>query len=85
MIRKPVVAETRTPVELTLEKLAEGETIDQLFEAYPQLSKVGILTALTFEAAKALRAHVVYPIADHRRWQGNASLLTPPGRGWIRN
>lgn len=64
MMGKPVVAGTRIPVELILEKLAEGETIDQLLEAHPRLSKEGILAALSF-AASALRADVVYPIAEY--------------------
>ena len=64
MMGKPVVAGTRIPVELILEKLAAGETIDQLIEAHPRLSKEGILAALSF-AARALRADVVYPIAEH--------------------
>ena len=64
MMGKPVVAGTRIPVELILEKLAEGETIDQLLEAHPRLSKEGILAALSF-AASALRADVVYPITEH--------------------
>ena len=51
MMGKPVVAGTRIPVELILEKLAEGETIDQLLEAHPRLSKEGILAAVSFAAA----------------------------------
>ena len=47
MMGKPVVAGTRIPVELILEKLAAGETIDQLIEAHPRLSKGGILAALS--------------------------------------
>ena len=38
MMGKPV-AGTRIPVELILEKLAAGETIDQLAKAHPRLSK----------------------------------------------
>ena len=64
MMGKPVVAGTRIPVELILEKLAAGETIDQLLEAHPRLSKEGILAALSF-AAEVLRADVVYPTAEH--------------------
>ena len=64
MMGKPVVAGTRIPVELILEKLAAGETIDQLLEAHPRLSKEGILAALSF-AAEVLRADVVYPTAQH--------------------
>lgn len=64
MMGKPVVAGTRIPVELILEKLAAGETIDQLLEAHPRLSKEGILAALSF-AAGVLRADVVYPTTEH--------------------
>ena len=64
MMGKPVVAGTRIPVELILEKLAEGETIDQLLEAHPRLSKEGILAALSF-AARAPRADMVHPAAEY--------------------
>ena len=64
MMGKPVVAGTRIPVELILEKLTEGETIDQLLEAHPRLSKDGTLAVLSF-AANALRTNVVCSIAEH--------------------
>ena len=35
MLRKPVVRNTRIPVELLLRKLAEGATVDELLDAYP--------------------------------------------------
>lgn len=60
MMGKPVVTGTRITVELILEKLAAGETVDQLLEAHPQLTRDAVLTALGF-AAQALRADVVYP------------------------
>ena len=58
---KPVVAGTRITVELILEKLSAEETIDQILEAHPRLTREGVLAALSF-AAQALRADVVYPI-----------------------
>ena len=61
MMGKPVVAGTRITVELILEKLAAGETIDQVLEAHGRLTREGVLAALDF-AAKALRADIVYPI-----------------------
>lgn len=64
MMGKPVIAGTRITVELVLEKLASGESIEQLLEAHPRLTKEGILAAMDF-AAKALRADVVYPVASH--------------------
>ena len=61
MMGKPVVAGTRITVELILEKLAAGETVDQLLEAHPRLTDEGIRAALSF-AAEALRGDVVYPL-----------------------
>ena len=63
MMGKPVVAGTRITVELILEKLSAGETIEQLLDAHPRLSREGVLAALSF-AAEALRADVVYPVID---------------------
>ena len=62
LMGKPVVAGTRVTVELILEKLSEGETIEQILEAHPRLTREGVLAALKF-AAQALRADVVYPTA----------------------
>lgn len=63
MMGKPVVAGTRITVELILEKLAAGETIDQILEAHPRLTREAIQAAFAF-AAEALRADVVYPIPE---------------------
>ncbi|WP_337288522.1 DUF433 domain-containing protein [Candidatus Methylomirabilis sp.] len=48
MMGKPVVAGTRITVELILEKLAAGETVEQLLVAHPRLTREGILAALDF-------------------------------------
>jgi uncharacterized protein (DUF433 family) len=63
MMGKPVVAGTRITVELILEKLAAGETIEQILDAHPRLSREAIQSALAF-AKEALRADVVYPVAE---------------------
>jgi len=60
MMGKPVVAGTRITVELILEKLAAGETIEQILEEHPRLTKQAVLAAIQF-AADALKADVVYP------------------------
>jgi uncharacterized protein (DUF433 family) len=62
MMGKPVIAGTRITVELIVEKLAAGETIDQILEAHPRLTKEAIQEALAF-AAEALRADVIYPVS----------------------
>ena len=60
MMGKPVVAGTRITVELILEKLSAGETIEQVLEQHPRLTREGVLAALRF-AARTLRADVLYP------------------------
>ena len=47
---KPVIAGTRIMVELVLEKLASGESTEQLLEAHPRLIRDGIKAALAFAA-----------------------------------
>jgi uncharacterized protein (DUF433 family) len=54
MMGKPVVAGTRITVELILEKLAAGETVEQVLEAHPRLTKRAVLAALAY-AAEAVR------------------------------
>ena len=61
MMGKPVIAGTRVTVDLILEKLGSGESIDALLESHPRLTREGVLAALRF-AAQALRAEVVYPV-----------------------
>jgi uncharacterized protein (DUF433 family) len=63
MMGKPVIAGTRITVELILEKLAAGETIEQILDAHPRLTREAVRAALAF-AAEALRADVIYPVAE---------------------
>ena len=60
MMGKPVIRGTRIPVEIILEKLARGETQDDLLASHPRLTHEAIHAALDY-AAKTLRADVVYP------------------------
>ncbi|HMT20713.1 MAG TPA: DUF433 domain-containing protein [Promineifilum sp.] len=73
MLGKPVVAGTRITVESILEKLAAGETIEQLLDAHPRLSHEGVLAALAY-AAEALRSDTVYP---KDRLIGSFTIITP--------
>jgi len=66
MMGKPVVAGTRITVELILEKLAAGESIEEILGSYPQVSREAIRAALAF-AAEALRADVIYPSPEGGR------------------
>ena len=61
MMGKPVIAGTRITVELILEKLAAGETVEQILAAHPRLTGEAVRAALAF-AVDALRADVIYPL-----------------------
>lgn len=63
MIGQPLVAGTRITVDLILDKLSAGETVEQLLEAHPRFTREAIQAALNF-AREASRADVVYPIAE---------------------
>ena len=60
---KPVFKGTRIPVDLLLEKLSEGESIEELLTAYPNLSRDSVLSALAF-AAETVKNEVVHSIAS---------------------
>jgi uncharacterized protein (DUF433 family) len=48
MMGKPVVAGTRITVELILEKLAAGESREQILESHPRLTAEAIQAALAY-------------------------------------
>lgn len=50
MMGMPAIRGTRITVERILEKLAAGETIDEILHAYPRLTRNAILTALEYAA-----------------------------------
>lgn len=60
MMSKPVIAGTRITVKVVVDRLAAGETVDQIMYAYPRLTREGTEAALAF-AAEALRTDIVYP------------------------
>lgn len=62
MMEKPVIKGTRITVKMILESLSAGESIENLTNAYPRLSKDSILAALSF-AAEALKGKKIYPFA----------------------
>jgi uncharacterized protein (DUF433 family) len=59
---KPVIAGTRISVELILEELGGGASVDDVVRAYPHLTREQVLAAVQF-AAQAIRTDVVYPFA----------------------
>lgn len=65
MMGKPTVKGTRITVELILEKLSSGETMDDLLEAHPRLTKQAIYSALQY-ASKVLRSDIVEPLPEKK-------------------
>lgn len=62
MSGKPVITGTRITVESILERLAAGETVEQVVSAHPNLTKEGVQAALEY-AAESLGADIVRPLA----------------------
>lgn len=53
---KPIIRGTRIGVDLILEKVAAGETTDDLLQDYPALTRAAVAEALSY-AAEAVREH----------------------------
>jgi len=60
---KPVIKNTRIPVDLILEKLAAGDTMIDLLSAYPKLKKEDVVACLLF-AADSIKNEVIYSKAS---------------------
>ena len=57
MYGKPCIKGTRIPVDLILDKLAAGQSMEDLLEGYPQLSKADLLACLQY-GADAVRNNI---------------------------
>lgn len=60
---KPCIAGTRITIKLILEGLGAGESIEQMLEEYPFLTREGIQAALSY-AASALTDEMIYPTPE---------------------
>ena len=63
MMGKPVIAGSRITVELILEKLAAGESIEQILESHPRLTREGIQAALIYTTGVLLRKPQSSPLS----------------------
>ena len=61
MLGKPVIKGTRLPVDIIIEKIAYGDTIKDILDAYPFIAEDDIRAALLY-AAKVLKTDEVYII-----------------------
>jgi uncharacterized protein (DUF433 family) len=48
MMSKPIIIGTRVPVELILEKLEAGASVEQILEEHPRLTREAIQAATAF-------------------------------------
>jgi len=55
---KPVIRNTRIPVDLILEKLAAGDTNEDLLDAYPKITRDDIAACLLF-AAESIKNEII--------------------------
>ncbi|MEO8148966.1 MAG: DUF433 domain-containing protein [Bacteroidia bacterium] len=63
MVGKPVIKNTRITVELIIEKLSAGESMEQILASYPRLKRNHILAALSYAAA-IIKGESIFPIAS---------------------
>ena len=63
MLGKPVIRNTRIPVELLLRKLSEGATVTELLDAYPRLTEDDIRACLAY-AADAISHEAMYTLTS---------------------
>jgi uncharacterized protein (DUF433 family) len=63
MMGKPVVRGTRITVESILRKLAAGESIVQILDSHPRLTREAVLAALEY-AADAMTHETVHAVSE---------------------
>lgn len=50
VVGKPIIKGTRISVELILDRVADGWSIDDILDSYPHISRADVLAALSFAA-----------------------------------
>lgn len=63
MLGKPVIRNSRVPVELVLRKLGEGAAMADLLDAYPRLTEADIRACLAY-AADTVAHEEMYPLSS---------------------
>ena len=62
MLGKPIIKGTRITIELILDKLSAGESVEQILQSYPKLVREDVLAALSY-ATRIMKDEIIYPIA----------------------
>src|SRR5258705_2881273 len=73
---KPVVRNTRIPVELLLRKLAEGAAVEELLDAYPRLTREDIQACLAMRE-DGCRPHLPCRLERATLWSGYSPRPSP--------
>ena len=60
LVGKPIIKGTRISIEMILEELSEGNSIEDLLQNYPRLQREDILAALHY-GALMLKQSLVFP------------------------
>lgn len=63
LLGKPTIAGTRISVDLILEKLGAGESIEEILGSYAHLTREAVLAAIRY-AGSILRADEVHPLSE---------------------
>lgn len=50
LVGKPIIKGTRISVELILDRVADGWTMEDILESYPHITRDDVLAALSFAA-----------------------------------
>lgn len=66
MVGKPVIAGTRIPVELILDKLVEDIPVEEILRDYPRLRKEDIRAVLAY-VRDVVKNEDVYPLHEVSR------------------
>jgi len=63
---KPVVRGTRITAQTVLEHLAAGDSIQDVLEGYPSLTRDDVLACLRFSASLLDHRHRIVPLDENR-------------------
>ncbi|UCF07201.1 MAG: DUF433 domain-containing protein [Thermoplasmata archaeon] len=63
MVGKPIIKGTRIPVDAILRRIAEGLSIDEILEEYPNLTKEDIKAALIY-STEIVNGEDIIPVIE---------------------
>ena len=61
MAGKPIIRDTRIPVDAILKRIADGMTVEEILEEYPNLTRENVKAALEY-AERIVRGEDIIPI-----------------------